>query len=527
MGKLFLEIYSIEEDVIEAPITTVICLTTINFLRTENIEINFVLKTNNDSGKLSFLLHNIVYKIIDKVPPPGSFCECPVFNYDDGISCVAGFCAILRQIVKCSDKSWSSLLGFRQACLDACAEVSVWTKFCEIDLISAAEHCLENPPEYQLPNDLARLESHLSLPVRVHNVKKFKNQEHKYVEGPIFLLTDLLVAVPIYVILEKLNCWDENILPLTIKWLHTVMEKHNFKKQLNLLIFERENRVKLWNIVKLANESLYKRDPARYKPRHKIFTQQVDIDKSMALISKINLFEYKEPLESNLSLGSDVPCPDVPLSRCERKMQQLLNLVKPTICVSKNGDVIVDFCSGSGHLGIMIAHFLPNSTIILLDNKENSLKRAKERINALKITNVYIIQANLDYYIGQFQTGVSLHACGVATDLVIQKCIQQRANFIICPCCYGGIKENHIVKYPLSKEYEYAGLDERGFIVLAHCADQAGCEQGEQGMKAVDTDRCFRACNKGYNVNLSKLIPVTCTTRNNLIIATIPNEICK
>ena len=43
----------------------------------------------------------------------------------------------------------------------------------------------------------------------------------------------------------------------------------------------------------------------------------------------------------------------------------------------------------------------------------------------------------MDYFNGAFDIGVSLHACGVATDLVIQKCIQNSASFVSCPCCYG------------------------------------------------------------------------------------------
>lgn len=32
---------------------------------------------------------------------------------------------------------------------------------------------------------------------------------------------------------------------------------------------------------------------------------------------------------------------------------------------------------------------------------------------------------------------VALHACGVATDMVMEHCIQAGAAFVISPCCYG------------------------------------------------------------------------------------------
>ena len=64
----------------------------------------------------------------------------------------------------------------------------------------------------------------------------------------------------------------------------------------------------------------------------------------------------------------------------------------------------------------------------------------------------------MDYFNGAFDIGVSLHACGVATDLVIQKCIKNSASFVSCPCCYGSVQENHMVTYPRSQEFREAPI---------------------------------------------------------------------
>ena len=45
--------------------------------------------------------------------------------------------------------------------------------------------------------------------------------------------------------------------------------------------------------------------------------------------------------------------------------------------------VVVDFCSGGGHLGILVAHLLPRATVCLVENKEESLRRAVERVEAM------------------------------------------------------------------------------------------------------------------------------------------------
>jgi len=63
----------------------------------------------------------------------------------------------------------------------------------------------------------------------------------------------------------------------------------------------------------------------------------------------------------------------------------------------------VDFCCGSGHLGIVIAYLVPNLTVILVDNKEESLRRARKRVEKLDLKNIMIVHSNLDYFKANFQ----------------------------------------------------------------------------------------------------------------------------
>lgn len=46
---------------------------------------------------------------------------------------------------------------------------------------------------------------------------------------------------------------------------------------------------------------------------------------------------------------------------------------------------------------------------------------------------------------------VGLHACGVATDMVMEHCIQAGAAFVISPCCYGFIQ--NAVKFTFPKRF--------------------------------------------------------------------------
>lgn len=43
---------------------------------------------------------------------------------------------------------------------------------------------------------------------------------------------------------------------------------------------------------------------------------------------------------------------------------------------------------------------------------------------------------------------VALHACGVATDMVIEHCLKTRASFVTCPCCYGFIQNTSKFSFP-------------------------------------------------------------------------------
>lgn len=46
---------------------------------------------------------------------------------------------------------------------------------------------------------------------------------------------------------------------------------------------------------------------------------------------------------------------------------------------------------------------------------------------------------------------VALHACGVATDMVADHCIQAGAAFVVSPCCYGFIQ--NAVKFSFPKRF--------------------------------------------------------------------------
>ena len=216
----------------------------------------------------------------------------------------------------------------------------------------------------------------------------------------------------------------------------------------------------------------------------------------------------------------------------ERKCQQLENfifLIKSLVSREKfpENATIVDFCSGGGHLGILVAYFYPKFKIILIDNKEESLANALKRIKELDLKNISIYKANLSNFIGSFDLGIAIHACGSSTDMIINKCIEINASVIISPCCYGAIKANENIEYPLSQIYKQAikNNPEFDFNILTNYSDRTEKDKKYESMaftcmELVDTDRILYLKEKGYKLAyLTRLLPENCTSKNNVIVA--------
>ncbi|KAJ6668899.1 hypothetical protein lerEdw1_012386 [Lerista edwardsae] len=195
--------------------------------------------------------------------------------------------------------------------------------------------------------------------------------------------------------------------------------------------------------------------------------------------------------------------------RALRKQQQLNNLVALVMKLAKPGDVVVDFCSGG---------------VILVENKELSLIRATERSDELELNNVWFIQANMDYFKGTFKIGVALHACGVATDMVIERCLKACAAFVICPCCYGFIQNTAKFTFPQSHRFKEV-LSYKEHMVLCRFADQTAVQLpperrriGKHCMGLVDLDRAWHVERFNYSVQVISMEPETCSPKNNLIM---------
>lgn len=532
-----------------------------------------------------------------EAPAESKFAKLPaiVLVDDDGATTViSGLSSVCRTIVQLSGQE--EILGFKRGCLAAPAEASVWTKFCEIDVLRFIERLMRRQGEEaeeleELDAELARFEMHLKQPVRIHNFAKviqdMRRKEvvgdslekaandtvaikHQFVEGPKMFLADLILFSVFYFVFRRLTKEQlKDLMPLTVAWYEEmqlvvgseVMDKLTSKmvsqrfsikysySRLSPLPFQSISTVWLKSGVELpATEyvSLYKSDPKRYKPRKRIFTRQSDIEGALQRIALFPVDMTNENPETpgkrlTIDWSSAFGMPeagDLPQSRLDRKQQQLKSMAQQVIYLARPGDVIVDFCSGSGHLGLLVASMLPSCQVVLLENKAESLDRAKARAKETHLSNLVFLQTNLDYFRGHFDIGLSLHACGVATDIVMWLCIEQKAHFVCCPCCYGAVLDMPHITYPRSEFFrqplrrgdeDATRLTAGQYFCIAHGSDQSHAEgtantikekrdQGQLCMDIIDYDRRRYAEEQGYQVTATKLEPVDCTQKNRLLI---------
>ena len=168
---------------------------------------------------------------------------------------------------------------------------------------------------------------------------------------------------------------------------------------------------------------------------------------------------------------------ELPIGRLDRKRQQIESLVSYALgLLPKSGGTLVEFCAGGGYCGLLVAFLRPDVSVYLTDMNAISLKFAECKAKKFGLRNVrcsvfpmqWLVQRNEDNtHIDnssddsnascgvegvsmiippremphKFHVGVALHACGSSSDVVMRICMQSSSSFVICPCCYGSIKQ--------------------------------------------------------------------------------------
>ncbi|XP_067992964.1 glutathione S-transferase C-terminal domain-containing protein [Melanerpes formicivorus] len=549
-----------------------------------------------------------------QLPAVVQSCCLPAVVVKDGKFCRAGLSVVLRHIIQKTYEADPSktdvveLLGFKKTCLKACAEVSQWTRLCEISIPLAVEGFLKASPEQRLtvPPDILQLEKKLGEPVRVHNDDKIRRQklqqqkagakstmpavgkeateegktvemqehplqslelsiafskllvqersdvgnreashirrtktsdlpplDHIFAEGLYFTLADVVLLPCIHQFLASSRKQGKNLvnLPLISSWYQRVQEVPGVKRaaaKCNMELLQLPEVMSAPEEQPQDSSSVSDELEEENQDSHFIGGPRPTMTKLMENGIEAKFSPHPCPkwtLDwSNLPSAVNPGEGKMSRDRALRKQQQLNNLVSVVTKLAKPGDVIVDFCSGGGHVGIVLAHMMPSCQVVLIENKELSLIHAKDRSDELGLNNIWFIQANMDYFNGTFNIGVALHACGVATDMVIEHCIKARAAFVISPCCYGFIQNTMKFKYPRSHQFKEI-LSYKEHMILCRFADQTAVQLpperrliGKQCMGIVDLDRAWAAEEHNYSVQVVSMEPESCSPKNNMFV---------
>lgn len=392
-------------------------------------EIRIILvKTNDTSVTVPINFGSIEYIEIENKNDR----KLPMLQLDECHN-VVGLCSVLRGICRLmkstpSGPTATQLLGFKENCLMSPSEVSLWTNFCEREMIACVQRLMSSASasgEIEFPLEMIKLERDLANPVRVHNVYKVardkKNDqsiksgteldlEHKFCHGNEVNLSDaVLYSIYKLMFTTVVDPADvKHIIPLTVKWFNN-MELENLNepyKKLNSWS-EEEVKVKFSSEIPKVNEdgkyfSLFKRDLTGYKHKNRrLYTEQTAVDVVLDKLKSLNLdinSSPGDPCQDGINdefVSELLKCGELPAQRLEKKKSQLKSLTNEVLKIAKPEDVIVDFCSGTGHLGFLIAKLLPDCRIIILENKEESINRAKSKAKTLRLHNVTFYQCNL------------------------------------------------------------------------------------------------------------------------------------
>jgi len=212
-------------------------------------------------------------------------------------------------------------------------------------------------------------------------------------------------------------------------------------------------------------------------------------------------------------------------SRAERKRAQITSLAAHALDLMPKGARVVEFGSGSGHLGLLLAHLRPDAQVVLVEVKEYSTEVAKQRIQSAGVGNCNTFCGTVDEYAATgevFDLAVGLHTCGLLADAILALAMRVGAAACICPCCYGQVatlKEDHnrgegtsACMHPSSGSIKHV-LGMAGHDAFPWCAKAADFTAGRGGefddqsegfktalrcMQTVDTDRLCAAREKGY-----------------------------
>lgn len=419
--------------------------------------------------------------------------ELPVIVSSEGKLIISGLCSVLRYIVHTAQHNMGclasfelanclkNLLGLRQNCLRACAEVSEWTMYTEVTLPQLVETVLSN--SYSIgsdpPAELLQLENQLAKPPVEPSCKRNKKQsgtgkssvsptvsqdntaeqesecenrtvgvneclcsdsltcgmhknmlerfdnlqmgvtakeicQRQFVEGNNIQLTDLVLFVCIHLLfnIEDIHPWCSR-LPRLVSWFQRMAADPDVKNAVicaglfeccsfehciaqrsvsnespaasssdtTLKSVEDEQDSSASGSLNSTLNSVHTKltvtdqNCIQHTEKNRFHASQALVDATVTKATEMGLMLDVLPFGNGRCLQLPweqypswvLPCGlgGVPDKRATRKLQQLENIVAgvkeqlSARSANSEASVVVDFCAGGGHVGILLAYLFP------------------------------------------------------------------------------------------------------------------------------------------------------------------------
>jgi hypothetical protein len=104
------------------------------------------------------------------------------------------------------------------------------------------------------------------------------------------------------------------------------------------------------------------------------------------------------------------------------------------------------------------AAMFPSLTFVGVDLKPTAIEILEQRAVDARLANVRKCLTSIEAYTESFDIALSLHACGPASDAVLQAALDQQATFFISPCCVGKLQPQKSVAW-LARARDAAALE--------------------------------------------------------------------
>lgn len=173
--------------------------------------------------------------------------------------------------------------------------------------------------------------------------------------------------------------------------------------------------------------------------------------------------------------------------------------------------VIVDACAGKSAAGILLlalADAGARARVLALDADASRLQHAREGARALSVEQRIELRgtdvSDADAWPNAPDLVVALHACGAASDVVIDRAVAcQAKRLLIVPCCYGAAStRTHDGQSARVMAQGHADRWARAVGIPRHALVQRRFAQA-----VIDAERTLRLEAAGYQTEVVELMP--------------------